>query len=146
MDEKHAHNFVECLTQLADVVLFSAAFSHQGGTHHVNEQPPEYWANLFQKKDFLCFDFLRGKILYNTKICSWYRQNVLVFAHSTQRQRFENQGIFPVSSPAWVILMPKIRQHFLERDRAFKQETNLMFKSLHFLGKAKRKMLKKLFQ
>jgi SAM-dependent methyltransferase len=35
--------FVETLTTHAPLILFSAAVPGQGGEHHVNEQPPEYW-------------------------------------------------------------------------------------------------------
>jgi hypothetical protein len=35
---------------LGPVVLFSAAIPYQGGTHHVNEQWPEYWAGNFEAK------------------------------------------------------------------------------------------------
>ena len=37
-----AELFVDNLVAHGDVILFSAAVPHQGGEHHVNEQPPEY--------------------------------------------------------------------------------------------------------
>jgi SAM-dependent methyltransferase len=37
-----AEDFVDSLTRLAPVVLFSAAIPLQGGTHHLNEQWPDY--------------------------------------------------------------------------------------------------------
>lgn len=43
-----AADFIESLTRLAPVILFSAAIPLQNGYHHVNEQWPDYWAQLFQ--------------------------------------------------------------------------------------------------
>src|SRR5579862_3100091 len=39
-----AKGFVDSLTRLAPLVLFSAAIPFQGGVGHINEQWPEYWA------------------------------------------------------------------------------------------------------
>ena len=47
-----ANGFVESLTSMSDVVAFSGAIPFQGGHHHLNEQWPEYWANLFEKRGF----------------------------------------------------------------------------------------------
>lgn len=55
-----ARSFVEDLTQLSDIVLFSAATSHQGGTDHINEQPISFWINLFEEKGYLPFDMIRS--------------------------------------------------------------------------------------
>ena len=38
-----APGFVDNLVRHGDVILFSAAVPHQGGEHHVNEQPRRYW-------------------------------------------------------------------------------------------------------
>ena len=51
-----ASTFVLELTKLADVVVFSAAVPGQGGTHHVNEQWPSYWINLFSTFGFKALD------------------------------------------------------------------------------------------
>src|SRR4029077_19644174 len=50
--------FVDALTRLGPVVLFSAAAPYQGGAQHVNEQWPEYWAKLFSRKGYLPVDCL----------------------------------------------------------------------------------------
>lgn len=59
-----AGTLVRSLVRLSPVVLFSAAIPFQGGTHHVNEQWPEYWARLFGKEDYVVIDCLR-KDLWN---------------------------------------------------------------------------------
>ena len=44
-----SEDFVQSLTTLAPMILFSAAIPHQGGLHHINEQWLEYWGDLFNK-------------------------------------------------------------------------------------------------
>lgn len=74
-----ARVLVESLVQLAPVILFSAAIPLQGGTHHVNEQWPEYWQGLFQEYDYRMLDLIRQLIWKNPKVKSWYRQNMFLF-------------------------------------------------------------------
>jgi SAM-dependent methyltransferase len=74
--------FVECLTRLAPVVLFSAAIPFQGGSHHVNEQWPERWAALFRKHEYLPVDFIRKRVWQNDAVEWWYAQNTLLFART----------------------------------------------------------------
>lgn len=72
--------FVSSLVKLAPVILFSAAVPHQGGTHHVNEQWPSYWANFFREHDYHFWDCLRSHF-WNTEIIPpWYRQNAFLVA------------------------------------------------------------------
>lgn len=77
---EHAGALIGLLTGVADAVVFSAAIPDQGGTDHVNEQWPDYWARLFAEQDFLCFDVLRPRIWSAPGIEWWYAQNALVFA------------------------------------------------------------------
>jgi SAM-dependent methyltransferase len=71
--------FVESLTRLGPVVLFSAAIPFQGGTHHVNEQWPAYWAKHFGGHGYVPFDCLRRRIWQNEAVEWWYAQNILLF-------------------------------------------------------------------
>lgn len=82
LPESHAPNSIASLTELAPLVLFSAAIPHQGGTHHVNEQWPEYWSSLFRERGFRVIDCIRPQIWNNEDIPYWYRQNTLLFADS----------------------------------------------------------------
>jgi len=75
-----AASFVEDLTCLSDVVLFSAAVPFQFGTNHVNEQWPEFWAILFRACGFACWDWLRRELWAEQGVDWWYAQNTLVFA------------------------------------------------------------------
>jgi SAM-dependent methyltransferase len=63
----------------SDVVLFSAAIPGQGGLHHVNEQPPEYWQGLFDQDGYDVVDIIRPLIWRDDGVPVWYRQNMLLF-------------------------------------------------------------------
>ncbi|MGH6841445.1 MAG: hypothetical protein ACREDV_05045, partial [Methylocella sp.] len=71
--------FVESLTRVAPVIVFSAAIPRQGGTGHFNEQWPSYWAKLFASRGYECLDLLRDYLWANDAVEVWYRQNMLCF-------------------------------------------------------------------
>lgn len=71
--------YVQNICNHGDFILFSAAIPGQGGTYHVNEKFPEYWAELFEANGLVCVDFMRPLIWDNQQIEYWYRQNMLVF-------------------------------------------------------------------
>lgn len=75
-----APGFVAELCALAPVVLFSAAIPDQGGEHHVNEQWPRYWADLFADRGFRAIDAIRPAVWEAPDVCWWYKQNCLLFA------------------------------------------------------------------
>lgn len=75
-----ASDFIRYLTSLAPVVVFSAAIPGQGGTQHINEQWPSYWAELFRSNGFEPHDVLRP-VLWNLEgVEAFYRQNIIVYA------------------------------------------------------------------
>lgn len=76
---EQAHNFVDFLTSLGDLVLFGAAVPGQGGVGHVNEQWPDYWAALFRDRSFACIDVIRPAVWQDDSIPFWYRQNTLIY-------------------------------------------------------------------
>jgi hypothetical protein len=76
-----ADHFVQGITSLAPVVLFSAAIPFQGGEGHENEQWPDYWAALFRKHNFQSVDCLRRQLWPNPKVAYWYSQNCFLAAH-----------------------------------------------------------------
>ncbi len=82
--------FVETLTRHGDVVLFSAAVPHQGGEHHVNEQPPEYWRQLFKAKGFAAFDWLRPRLADQKQVKGWYRYNSYLYANEAGQKRLSD--------------------------------------------------------
>lgn len=78
---EYAAIFVSSIVKLAPVVLFSAAIPGQGGTHHVNEQWPAYWAQLFREHNYHFWDCLRPRFWNMESIPAWYRQNIFLIAH-----------------------------------------------------------------
>jgi len=81
-----ADRLVESLTRHGDLVLFSAAIPFQRGHHHVNEQFPDYWADLFARHQFHPLDFLRPRIWKDASVIWWLRQNLLLFANDRALQ------------------------------------------------------------
>src|SRR5262249_23912060 len=79
LDPAHAATFVSSLVNLGPIVAFSAAIPDQGGTHHVNEQWPEYWAEIFKSNNYVPVDCVRSRIWKNPKVAWWYAQNLLLF-------------------------------------------------------------------
>jgi SAM-dependent methyltransferase len=80
LDTNHSESLVQMLVNLAPVVVFSAAIPFQGGTHHVNEQWPEFWATLFQVHHYDPVDCVREHIWNDERVCWWYAQNIIVYA------------------------------------------------------------------
>lgn len=79
-----ADSFVEDLTRLSDVILFSAAIPGQHGLNHVNEQWQFYWAEKFLQRDYIAVDCIRPKIWSNNSVEWWYCQNILVYVKRTE--------------------------------------------------------------
>jgi len=71
--------FVDNLVRHGDFVMFSAAVPGQGGEFHVNEQPLEFWRELFVARGYRCFDPLRPLLSGNTRVEPWYRYNTLLY-------------------------------------------------------------------
>lgn len=77
LQPESSHNLVKCLTQVAPVVVFSAAVPGQGGHGHINLHPREYWHNEFTQREFVIADRVREKLRVNSSVASWYRYNVI---------------------------------------------------------------------
>lgn len=93
-----ANDFVALLCRHSDLVLFSAAAPLQGGTNHVNERWPSYWAALFRQYGFECFDPIRPLAWCRPEVEWWYAQNVLVFARRTASAQLRAK-VTPVAEP-----------------------------------------------
>jgi SAM-dependent methyltransferase len=76
-----APTFVASLVEHSDVVYFSAAIPHQGGTHHVNERFPDYWANLFEAHGYRPVDLIRPRYWLDLKLLVYLRQQSLLYVH-----------------------------------------------------------------
>lgn len=66
------------LCRVGREVLWSAAIPGQGGDGHVNEQPPAYWSERFNRHGFFLSDPFRMRLWGDAEVESWYRQNLLL--------------------------------------------------------------------
>jgi SAM-dependent methyltransferase len=74
-----ADGFVETLTRHGPIVMFSAAVPGQGGEHHINEQPLEYWRERFRARGYVPVDYIRPQVAGNLQVQIWYRCNMLLY-------------------------------------------------------------------
>ena len=119
LPESAARPLVGRLCGLADVVLFSAARPGQGGEMHVNEQEPEYWAELFAGHGFEMFDWLRPALARDRRIEPWYRYNSFLYANAAGRKRLSAAALAtrvplgartaPVDDPLWRLRLCVLR-------------------------------------
>jgi SAM-dependent methyltransferase len=86
---EHAATFVGSLASLGPIVLFSAAIPGQGGTNHVNEQWPAYWAALFAERGYVHVDCLRRRLWADETVAYWYAQNSLLYVSADELPRYE---------------------------------------------------------
>lgn len=82
LPEKSARTYIANLVRHADIILFSAAIPHQGGTYHVNEQYPSYWKNIFEEFGFSICDCIRNYFWNDERISGYYRQNMFLYCKS----------------------------------------------------------------
>jgi trans-aconitate methyltransferase len=71
--------FVETLTKLSPIVLFSAAIPYQIGTQHINMRWQSYWAELFGERGYVPIDCLRRALWDDPQVETWYAQNALLY-------------------------------------------------------------------
>lgn len=99
-----AQAFVESLAAASDLVLFGAAYSYQGGTQHINEQPHSYWGRLFGACGLVPFDILRPVFWGDDRVCYWYRQNTFLYAKHGSAAYFAltAKGLAPLPDVAFM--------------------------------------------
>lgn len=110
LPEKSASGFVDSLVQLSDVVLFSAAIPHQGGTYHINEQWPDYWIQRFEKRGYVTIDGLREQIWNHPQVQPWYAQNSFIFVRGDRLSHYPKLQELETRLP-WskqILVHPKI--------------------------------------
>ena len=77
-----SETLVDNVTRGSDLVVFSSAHKGQGGHDHINEQDPQFWVTLFQKKgfEFLAEDTKKmRKALGDAGAIFWLVDNIAVF-------------------------------------------------------------------
>jgi hypothetical protein len=90
---------VRFLADLAPLVVFTAAQPGQGGTGHINEQPPAYWIERFEAAGLRYEDGLTQELraaFRRAEVAPWFPKNVLVLSNprhageADARRRFES--------------------------------------------------------
>lgn len=107
LSPERASSFVRDLTDLAPLVLFSAAIPGQGGVNHINEQWPSYWADFFAARGYRAIDSLRPRLLSSGDVTWWYAQNVLLFASNEGVERWPKL-VEPVNVPPPPLVHPEL--------------------------------------
>jgi SAM-dependent methyltransferase len=113
LSEDRAGRFVHDLCKLAPIVVFSAAIPGQGGTGHVNEQPPEYWAAKFRHEGFIVTGSYRERIWDDDRIENWYRQNLLIAYNEDEADCFYDWALprGPIPHLVHPVLFDHVRGH-----------------------------------
>lgn len=88
--EEYSENFLDTLTGLSDMILFSAAIPQQGGYNHFNERWVGYWIEKFKKRGYSFHDLLRPVFWNDDDIFWWYRQNMFLVVKDTAETDFSN--------------------------------------------------------
>ncbi|NEO85722.1 MAG: methyltransferase domain-containing protein [Spirulina sp. SIO3F2] len=110
-----ATEFIQFLCQAANVVLFSAAVKHQGGTNHINEQWQSYWIERFDQNGYDCLDVIRPQIWQHPDVAWYYQQNMFLFVNRAQppeqlaQLQALTQPIFDLAHP--LSYETKVRMH-----------------------------------
>ncbi len=128
---QRAQSFIEELTNMSNIILFSAAIPKQGGDHHYNEQWLSYWVNLFEKYDFKLYDILRCHFWENDNIYWWYKQNMVLFIKNGSEpegiKNFPKKPIFNLVHPDLFLLV----NNFKDKN-AIKRYLKLLYKAIMF--------------
>jgi SAM-dependent methyltransferase len=124
LPDQSAPVLVKSLTQIAPVVLFSAAIPNQGGNHHINEQWPQYWANLFKAEGYIPVDCIRSKVWTNELVGYYYAQNAFLYVKESALSNYPkllrevengNSLALPLVHPVKLESFYKPKPPFLQR-------------------------------
>ena len=64
-------------------LIFSAALTGQGGTHHINEQSLKYWNDALSAVGFVPVDIFRNKFRSDNRIPSYYTNSIAFWINTT---------------------------------------------------------------
>lgn len=79
---QYSRQLVTNCTSYADTVIFTAAPVGQGGVGHINEQPFDFWINLFENEDFQYNRSLSESVrkkMQAEEIVPWLAKNFMCF-------------------------------------------------------------------
>jgi hypothetical protein len=104
LEESSSRTFIESIVKLSDVVMFGAAYTNQGGTNHINEQPHSYWAKIFMEHDYFPYDIFRPSLWGNKDVMFWYQQNTFLYVKSGSPliEKLSSVGYRPIRNLAFM--------------------------------------------
>ncbi len=114
-----ADSFIASLTSIAPVILFSAAIPLQGGSHHVNEQWPEYWEKKFRARGYVPVDAVRRHVWDDERVSFFYAQNILLYVKESELSKYSKlqEEIASGHGKALSLVHPFIFKYYAERWR-----------------------------
>lgn len=73
--------YVNSICASASNIVITAAPPGQGGTHHVNEQPNEYWIDKFERRGFSYRENANKELAAQFEVSNstWVEENLLIF-------------------------------------------------------------------
>lgn len=77
--EKSVDEFIDTLTELSDVIMFSADIPYQRGNGHVNEQYQTYWIKKFNERGYQELDVIRLQVWNNPNVRGFYAENIFLY-------------------------------------------------------------------
>ena len=89
LPEEAADTLVDSLCKVADVIIFSAAHPGQGGDHHINEQPVEYWEEKFAHHGYVPIQVKQYFPKEHSRIETWYKENIILFVKQGRNDEIE---------------------------------------------------------
>lgn len=85
LPKEKADALVSYLSLLSHTIIFSAAIPGQAGHRHINCQWQGWWANKFRFCGFDPKDWLRNEIWPDSRIDSFYRQNIMALEYGPDK-------------------------------------------------------------
>ena len=105
-------SFIDLLTSLSPVVLFSGSLPHQDGTGHINERWVEDWVEMFRRRGYRAVDCLRARFWNDARVDWWYAQNTVLYVSEKHLADYPEIAALLASTPppvTWV--HPKLLVH-----------------------------------
>jgi cyclopropane fatty-acyl-phospholipid synthase-like methyltransferase len=87
IEEQYKENFLKCF-DLGKYILMTHAGPGQGGHHHVNCQPAEYWISEIEKRGYIY------NSTYTRTLKQFAKADRLIFCPDFDGNHFEHRGLF----------------------------------------------------
>lgn len=99
ISEEAGDSLIDTLTQLSNIILFSAAIPHQRGKHHINEQYQSYWISKFEKRGFQVLDVIRPRVWNCESVRGFYAQNIFMYVKKDTEEYEKLSGLLNENVP-----------------------------------------------